>query len=317
MTLKYCGQRREIYDTVFRLLNQTDPTKILALNCAGVSASTTRTLTIPDASGTIALTSGITPNIDGLTEKADPALLSDYAVIYDVDGAAHKKVRLDRLWPRSVAWRVGPCEFAEGVTTSGFNSLSGIAASGSVAVAAAEQYHNGIVTLSTGTSASGRYTLYTHTASIALNSGKVRVCTILKTEANLSGSGQTYAIRAGLMNSTGAGDGSHGVYFRYTDTQNSGKWQGICRAASTETVLDTGVTVAASTWYRLDLEVSADNGTVEFFINGVSKGTVTTNIPNHNQQVGCHVSLQKTAGTTARTMQVDFFDALGEFNSAR
>jgi hypothetical protein len=41
-------------DSGFRVRNNSDNTKILALDCSSISGSTTRTLTVPDANGTIA-----------------------------------------------------------------------------------------------------------------------------------------------------------------------------------------------------------------------------------------------------------------------
>jgi len=52
-------------DSGFRVRNNSDNTKIVALDCSGITGSTTRTLTIPDQDGTIALVGG------GSTEFAD------------------------------------------------------------------------------------------------------------------------------------------------------------------------------------------------------------------------------------------------------
>ena len=52
-------------DTGFRIRDNSDNTKQLAFECSGITGSTTRTLTIPDADGTIALVGG------GATEFAD------------------------------------------------------------------------------------------------------------------------------------------------------------------------------------------------------------------------------------------------------
>ncbi len=52
-------------DNGFRIRDNSDNTKQLAFECSGISGSTTRTLTIPDADGTIALVGG------GATEFAD------------------------------------------------------------------------------------------------------------------------------------------------------------------------------------------------------------------------------------------------------
>ena len=45
-------------DSGFRVRNNSDITKIVALDCSGITGSTTRTLTIPDQDGTIALVGG-------------------------------------------------------------------------------------------------------------------------------------------------------------------------------------------------------------------------------------------------------------------
>lgn len=47
----------EFADSTFRVFDDGDPSKVLAFQVSGVSGSTTRTLTVPDASGTIALLS--------------------------------------------------------------------------------------------------------------------------------------------------------------------------------------------------------------------------------------------------------------------
>jgi hypothetical protein len=54
---KYAGTFSDLYrDANFRILNNADVSKELAFDVSGVTTGTTRTLTVPDASGTIALT---------------------------------------------------------------------------------------------------------------------------------------------------------------------------------------------------------------------------------------------------------------------
>ncbi len=57
-------------DTIFRVQNGADPTKQVALDLSGVTTATTRTLTVPNASGTIALTSQL-PTGAALTKTDD------------------------------------------------------------------------------------------------------------------------------------------------------------------------------------------------------------------------------------------------------
>ncbi len=49
----------EFIDSVFRILDDGDNTKEIAFQASGITAATTRTLTVPDASGTIAYASGL------------------------------------------------------------------------------------------------------------------------------------------------------------------------------------------------------------------------------------------------------------------
>jgi len=74
-----------------------------------------------------------------------------------------------------------------------------------------------------------------------------------------------------------------GIYFRHI---GGGNYIGVCRKASVETTLNTGVAAANGTFHTLKFVV---NGTtsVEFFVDGVSKGTITTNIPTANLYFSC------------------------------
>jgi hypothetical protein len=76
---------------------------------------------------------------------------------------------------------------------------------------------------------------------------------------------------------------ANGIYFRHN---TGGKYIGVCCSGSVETTLDTGVAAANGTFHTLKFVV---NGTtsVEFFVDGVSKGTITTHIPTANLYFSC------------------------------
>jgi hypothetical protein len=67
------------------------------------------------------------------------------------------------------------------------------------------------------------------------------------------------------------------VMFRYQAGVNDGKWQAIYSVGGTDYTLDTGVVVAASTHYDLQIDVDGDR-VPTFYINGeeVAKGTALT-----------------------------------------
>ena len=61
----YAGAFPEVNDAqYFRIYDSADPTREVAFNVSGVAAATTRTLTVPNANGTIALTADIPTTFD-------------------------------------------------------------------------------------------------------------------------------------------------------------------------------------------------------------------------------------------------------------
>lgn len=57
-------------------------------------------------------------------------------------------------------------------------------------------------------------------------------------------------------------------FFRYENGVNSGKWQAISSIGGADDAADSGVTVAAGTFYRLKIVIAADR-TARMYINGV------------------------------------------------
>lgn len=63
------------------------------------------------------------------------------------------------------------------------------------------------------------------------------------------------------------------VYFRYDSAENSGKWQLIHSRSDVDVTTVSSVTVAASTLYRLVIEVESDR-TFMAYINGAAVGSI-------------------------------------------
>lgn len=78
---------------------------------------------------------------------------------------------------------------------------------------------------------------------------------------------------------TGANPLNNGIFIEYSDNINSGRFNCRCMSGGVSTSLDSGVTMAINTWYKLRFVVNAAATSVEFFIDDVSVGTITTNIP--------------------------------------
>jgi hypothetical protein len=66
-------------DAEFAIFNTTDPTKIIDFDASGITTATTRTLSIPDDDGTIAITGDNSTNIEPLQMESTQIFLPDAA----------------------------------------------------------------------------------------------------------------------------------------------------------------------------------------------------------------------------------------------
>lgn len=197
---------------------------------------------------------------------------------------------------------------------NGFCAITGSSGGGSQ-VFAAEATHWGIVSLFTGnTSAAGTSRAFNaNTTSVQLGSASLRFGIIAKIHT-LSDSSQRFTIRSGLSDAN-SGDGTNAVFFRYADDVNSGKWAAACRSGATETSIDTGVT-ADTNWHRWEFVVDSAATEVEFFIDGTSVGTITSNIPTGGTSF-LPGMIQKSVGTSGRNFHIDAYWYVITFASSR
>lgn len=120
--------------------------------------------------------------------------------------------------------------------------------------------------------------------------------------------------------SFGFGDGfnntafTDGIYFRYTNAENSGQWRGVTESGGTQTFVDSSVAVTAGQWYHFSIVINADATSVEFFIDGTSIGTSSTNIPT---SAGLIFAITETVGTAARSIQTDYCKFYQELTAPR
>jgi len=190
---------------------------------------------------------------------------------------------------------------------------------GSIADQASEASHPGINRLSTGaTSASGFYGLdnaSTNNAVYLLNDGTLywEWCIRIPT---LSDATNRFIVHVGCA-SANASVSTEMFSIRYSDNVNSGKFLGVCRSASSETTVDTGITVVANTWYRVGALMNANATSAQFYVDGVATGAaITTNISTNTGRLGG--GIYKTVGAAAaRTMDVDYTYYLKTFTTAR
>ena len=176
-------------------------------------------------------------------------------------------------------------------------ALSGVASS------------TGIQAPSTSTNAAARYTLSTDATALVLGSGKVLFEELVRIPT-LSNSTDAFYHFFGLSAQITASAQTNGVLFLYdssgtvTGSAASGRWQVMTAAASSRTFTTTSIQVNANQWYKLTGIVNAAGTSVDFYIDDFLVATHNTNIPT--AAVGFVSNLQKSAGTTARTTNLDY-----------
>lgn len=123
---------------------------------------------------------------------------------------------------------------------------------------------------------------------------------------DLSTVGETYVWRSGFKDALGA-DATDGCYFRYDDSAST-ELQCVCANAGVRTIVNSGVTVAADTWYDLKINV-ATNATFEMDGAAVC-GTISTNVPTGTARATAICTEPvKSVGTTARLVYLDYMYA--------
>lgn len=233
-----------------------------------------------------------------------------------IDGAK-SKLPISSLPP--IIPRENWCWFLEDfLNNSGFqgglaSSVSGTGAATNTGTG--EQSAPGVVTHTTGTTATGRSGLLSNAASFRFAGGKVIYETRVRL-SNLSDATDTFTVRLGYLDSVSA-ESTDGVFFRYTHGTNSGNWQGVCRNNNAESVTNFSIAPVTTGWQKLSLTVYADGSRVDFTI-GATTQSVTTNIPiASGRETGIGHFILKSLGTAARSMSLDYVFHLMNLTTAR
>lgn len=261
-------------------------------------------------------------SIDTATQQAGTAtdMLLDFLPIYDASAVTHNKISprsLNLITVPSFNWVV--YEDFNNVMTSyngGLVDANTGAGSGATSIASVDTIHMGLLNVHTGTTATGKGSVWNSGSGIVFGNGAAifESCFQINT---LSSGTQTYTFRVGFGDSITA-ESTDGVFFRYTDSVNSGNWQGVARNNNSETVLNTSTTVVAGSFVRLRIEINSAANLATFFINGTSAGTVTTNIPQSTaRETGLLYYIQKSVGTTDTTTSLDYIMAYKQITTQR
>lgn len=215
-------------------------------------------------------------------------------------------------------------EFIEDFHLQSPNSVWAGAAVNAGSVSALNGYF-GIATGSTGTNTNGGIQWRGNLAggAIQFGGGQYRWDSRVRIPVNSNGT-DTFQFLCGFWDNAGGISQTDGIYFLYdsqgvsTGSAASGNWQIVTCSNSVRTFTTTSVAIDNTNLQKLRIDVNADATSVTFYINDVAVGTHTTNIPSGASRLTTSgVYLQKSAGTTARTADVDYLYLKAKFTTPR
>ncbi len=166
----------------------------------------------------------------------------------------------------------------------------------------------GVTQVDTGTTAAGRAGLGLVSGAVFRPTlGEFIHCARLALEA-LSSVTETFVARTGIGDFyTVSGDGTNGLFFKYTDLVNGGRWQAVSRAGGVDlTVVDTGVSPDLD-YHVYEVMLAEDGQTCLFKIDGATVATITApNLPTIANVMGAGFNILKTIGIVQRNMSCDW-----------
>ena len=206
-------------------------------------------------------------------------------------------------------WNGAGCADYLDSVTANLVGIFGRAVSGTGAGSSAiscESNSPGIHRYTTGTDTTGRSSTCLYTESLDPTSGVLHWRARFRVPTASDGT-NTYAVTAGFIFSiTDPTGGARAACFRYTHSTNSGLLVAACRLGGSEagSTFNTTVDPVITTGF-IDVEIKLDqpNNLVTFVSNGAVLTTMNTNVPN--LPIGVGVSIIKSAGTAARTFDID------------
>jgi len=174
----------------------------------------------------------------------------------------------------------------------------------------------GVLQWTTGSTATGRAALIRNTGAAMLGQGEFDI-TVRAKVPTLSVVAQEYSVQLGLHDATTKA-ATDGVYFQY-DRIGYGNDIVRCVTANNGTLTTNSSGVTMDTlWNKYDIHINPSGTQALFYIDGVLVCTNNANIPTTALRVTSpRIQIIKSAGTTARTLLVDYWQQDINFTTTR
>lgn len=189
----------------------------------------------------------------------------------------------------------------------------------------ADATHPGTITLSTGsilTNYSGLIASQNNNQGVLLlGGGEINQYWIINIPV-LSNGTDRFSVIAGLMMFNSTPTVNSGIWFGYVDNVNGGAFTiNTANNGSVTTTNSTSAAVTANTWYKLRININAAGTLATYFVNGVSVGTISTNIPvttgSNNFFITPAAYIVKSVGINSLTLVLDKHILFQKMTSSR
>jgi len=163
------------------------------------------------------------------------------------------------------------------------------------------------------TAAGNAVQAYTLTSDYIVMTTRIRI-------PNLSDGTNSYNIRIGLTSTINQINQNSACIFTYdlsgtqTGSSASANWQALTAISNVRTFTNTTTAVSENTWVKLRIVANSSN--VFFYVNNTLVATHTTNLPT-SLNLFPYIDIRKTAGSTARTLEVDYSTIDIKYSTAR
>lgn len=206
-------------------------------------------------------------------------------------------------------------DFENGIVGTPFSSFTSGVGSSVLPIQILTVGESGMVSLSTGTTSTGRAAIATNIDSICADGGVIVYNTRVYIPV-LSTAIEEYILRVGGGDVV-IGDFVDGIYVEY-DRSVSVNWRGCTANNGSRTKTSANPAPVVVGWNKISMEVSVNGFNATIKVNDITIANNIVNIPKTPaRSFGLMFSLIKTVGTTNRSVYIDHVDFLKEFTIPR
>lgn len=139
---------------------------------------------------------------------------------------------------------------------------------------------------------------------IAGNGGELH-CQSLARLSHTPDATNDFTVETGLHNGFNASGADHGAFFKIDRTESTTNWLAVTsNGVGNQTIVDTGIEFSATDFQKLYVTINSDNTGAEFYIDGDSVASISTDMPTSDFGPSTHL-ITRVAGA-GRNLQLAY-----------